>query len=1031
MMLKSKALLCCLTLGIWTGIYSQSSQLQLILPTVDLGCIDDLTTLPKPDPAGIEGKTTCAKKTLIVRHIDDILSIAMCQSKLHRIYEVTDLCGQSKRDTQEYRFVYDTFPEPDNELVIYVDLGCNPEIEDAIPNPRELTLPICDAKIDWIGDNKDKRECFHSITRKYEVTSCKGTFIYILVYNWIEDHEPPTILCPESVHFGCEYSGVPAPDPSRIRVEDNCCIDSVFWGSDIIVSAFDTCEHTLIRRYWAIDCCGNTSYCDQVFQWYSFPQPPEIISCPEGANLGCNIDLKSDLPPATPKLVQVKETCGEIQVDAHLSDITINGREYSISWVYIATDECGNSSQCLQTYTWIVDTEIPYINKCPSDIDLGCNPDKKELGLVSPDFGIEAYDNCGIKSIKKVSTSEVQNGHHCEKHYLITYAVEDHCGNVATCEQKVFWTEDTVPPSIQCPPDLDLGCNPSIIPEPDPSQVIAEDNCCLEEVTWLIDVIVTSTSCEQQRIRKYQAVDCCGNISICEQKITWISDLTPPIITGCPSGWDLGCNIDVENDLPPATPELILAEDNCSNIMVTSSLSDITIFGCQYSITRIYTVADECGNEEQCFQTFTWTVDNEPPVIRRCPEDLDLGCNPTEREPFLTSPDFGIEADDNCGIKSIKKVAVSEIQDGEDCIKFYHIVYEVSDFCGNTATCKQRVFWREDMTPPTIICPPDLNLGCAPVVVPAPDPTMVEAFDNCGIANVAMTASSISNENGFIKITRTYTATDQCGNQTSCDQMISYHEIGISIFVQCPEDVDFGCVGEMPIIPDPEPNEISDGPCQVEKQYVGDDLQLVNPCEYVWTRTYLFITCCNDTIPCFQTFKWRIVNTDSIIDIPEDFTSFCKMPPMPDFVQQGLCGPGIPIFDGQDIIGDCENGNCTIKRYWKKTGCQGGFSIYDVQTIEVKCDLTYELNTEIENPRRSMELKLWPNPATDYLSLDISRPQAVTSIIIVDMQGRKVLHIPVDLTVEKYQIEIGDLTPGIYQLRIQGDETITERFIKM
>ena len=1011
-------------------VRAQRSTIKMHLPQIDLGCIDDLKALPKPDPDGVKAETSCHQVPIRIKHIDDFIVNQICAGQLLRVYEATDECGTIVRDTQVYLFVLDTLRPIEK---IEIDLGCNPDLKRVIPDPHKPDLDPCYTDYKWLGDEQQDRDCRKTLIRKYEIFTCHTSFQLVFCFNWIEDMVPPTITCPSDIHFGCDFTGLPPADVGEVGAEDNCCLDSVWWGGDIVVSNFDTCEHSIVRRYWAVDCCGNLSYCDQVFSWYSFPEDPVITACPPGAYLGCNIDLATDIPAATPDLVEVLETCGEYEVTSQLSDITIFGCEYAITRIYTVQDECGNSSQCFQNFTWTVDEEAPNITTCPSDLDLGCNPQDLTFDLVAPDFGIVASDNCGIASIERVRTTDVERKG-CERFYYIHYEISDSCGNTETCKQRVHWREDTIPPHIICPPDIDLGCNPAAIPAPDPTLVKASDDCCLENVIWLVDIIVENPNdCQQERIRKYQAQDCCGNISVCEQRITWTSDVQPPIIIDCPNGWDLGCNIDLESDLPPATPELVIAEDDCSDVEISTHLSDITIFGCEYSISRIYVVSDQCGNENICLQTFTWTVDTEAPMVKKCPSDVDLGCNPDTKDFDLVSPDFGIEAEDNCGIASIKRVATSEVKEGDRCQKYYLITYEIKDHCGNAAECTQKIFWIDDKKPPSIICPPDLDLGCDPQGVPEPNPEQVKAKDNCCLKDVQMTASSIFTENGFYKITRTYTATDCCGNQSSCDQVIVWRQQPmVTSYIACPEDVDFGCVKEDPVIPDPiEDTPYGGEECPSLFTHAGDNLVQVTPCEYELTRTYLFISCCGDTVPCFQTFEWQWVNTDSVIPVPPDQVSICVVPPLPDFVGV-LCGPGVPIFAGQNIIGDCSDGNCTVQRIWHSKGCLGSLFISDVQTIDVVCQIAPVDVLDDKRDPKIKDLIMYPNPASDVLNLDFKGDIYVREIIIYDIQGRAVRQIPINQDqMSEHQLSISDLDPGMYQIQVEGTGRWMERFVKI
>src|SRR5439155_655472 len=90
-----------------------------------------------------------------------------------------------------------------------------------------------------------------------------------------------------------------------------------------------------------------------------------------------------------------------------------------------------------------------------------------------------------------------------------------------------------------------------------------------------------------------------------------------------------------------------------------------------------------------------------------------------------------------------------------------------------SATCAQTITV-QDTNPPSITCPTNLTVNCASQV-PAPNTNSVTTSDNCGGAvTVSWQGDSISSSNcaGQFVISRTYRATDQCGNSATCTQTI-------------------------------------------------------------------------------------------------------------------------------------------------------------------------------------------------------------------------------------------------------------------
>lgn len=768
-----------------------------------------------------------------------------------------------------------------------------------------------------------------------------------------------------------------------------------------------------------------------VFFTFSLAAQKISMNLPE-LNLGC-INSLSDIPGPAPDEIDVNSDCREPNV-RHVEDIPTNKDcNYNIKRVYTAIDACGNETIDTQNILFVYDTFPP--EDVTILIDLGCNPNLRE-SIPDPKKFIPGH----CEALQEWLGDE-KNNDGCYYSLTRKFKITPCSGDTYTYTQVYNWIKDTQPPKIKCEKNIDLGCNPIAFPTPSPEKLTVTDNCCLDTVFWFQDIIISSSECTQQRIRQYKAIDCCGNESICEQTITWTSDITPPVIVSCPTGKDLGCipDFNVNKDLPLPTPDVVKALDSCSSVQITYELSDITLVGCEYSISWVYIATDKCGNQAQCLQTFTWTVDTEAPDITHCPSDMDLGCNPLNTDVHIVSPDFGIEATDNCGIASIDKIDVGNVIQGDDCLYYYYITYGVTDLCGNISTCSQRIFWTVDTTPPLITCPPNLELGCDPKTIPDPEECTVVAIDNCGPVTVEITASSISNDNGFIKMTRTYTATDQCGNTSSCDQMITWWENNGEVPDSlCPEDVNFGCVTEFPEFPPPLTDTTFESQgCSISRVHAEDHSHIhqLNNCEFDFDRVYFLINCCGDTTLCIQNFKWRMVNdTVSQFDLPEDQVAFCNIPPLPDYVSEGLCGPGIPIFLGQNEIGDCTDGNCIVERHWKVTSCTASLQILFTQTIEVTCEIQGITNQAIENSgKEPQKLDLNPNPVTNVLHLRLNPSLVISKITIMDFQGRKVKELSSSDQTESltHQIIVDDLHPGMYTVTINGDKQTTQKFIKM
>ena len=119
-------------------------------------------------------------------------------------------------------------------------------------------------------------------------------------------------------------------------------------------------------------------------------------------------------------------------------------------------------------------------------------------------------------------------------------------------------------------------------------------------------------------IRTWTAKDACGNETSATQVIT-VVDSTPPLFTFVPKSFSVECNQRWLFGTPVAT-------DDCGEVTITSE--DVKRSGpCPqaYSVTRIWTAADECGNSSTASQTITIEDTTAPEIV--CPVDVTIECH--------------------------------------------------------------------------------------------------------------------------------------------------------------------------------------------------------------------------------------------------------------------------------------------------------------------------------------------------------------------------------------------------------------------
>src|SRR5204863_6581089 len=98
------------------------------------------------------------------------------------------------------------------------------------------------------------------------------------------------------------------------------------------------------------------------------------------------------------------------------------------SYTYTATDNCGNSATCVQTFTYTVDTDAPVFTSCPASSSLGCNPTSFPTAGTAT-----ASDVCTGTPAITTSSLGAEVGTGCSRSRSYTYTATDNCGNSATC----------------------------------------------------------------------------------------------------------------------------------------------------------------------------------------------------------------------------------------------------------------------------------------------------------------------------------------------------------------------------------------------------------------------------------------------------------------------------------------------------------------------------------------------------------------------------------------------------------------------
>ena len=182
---------------------------------------------------------------------------------------------------------------------------------------------------------------------------------------------------------------------------------------------------------------------------------PPVITCPNNVTIQCTANT---LPPNT-GTATATDNCDPV-LDFTYMDVVTGGlcpQERTITRTWRATDDCGNSSTCVQTI-FVDDSMAPLIT-CPANITIQCTASTMPANTGTA----TATDNCDV--IPTITFSDVTIGGACPQEHTInrTWRATDHCGNSSTCFQVIF-VDDSVAPLITCPSNVTILCTASTLP---------------------------------------------------------------------------------------------------------------------------------------------------------------------------------------------------------------------------------------------------------------------------------------------------------------------------------------------------------------------------------------------------------------------------------------------------------------------------------------------------------------------------------------------------------------------------------------
>ncbi|UTD14187.1 gliding motility-associated C-terminal domain-containing protein [Tenacibaculum mesophilum] len=494
---------------------------------------------------------------------------------------------------------------------------------DNIPVMETLTATDnCDASVTVIpsevtsGDD-DACGSEYLITRKWTVSDCSGNTTTHIQVITVEDTVAPEFvetLPAAEITVSCDN----IPVMETLTATDNCDVSVTVIPSEVTSGDDDACgsEYLITRKWTVSDCSGNTTTHIQVIAVEDTVAPEFVEELPADATVSC------DTIPAAAVLTATDNCDTSVTVnysEEFSGQDDICASEYTITRTWAVQDCAGNSTSHTQVVT-VEDTTAPeFVEELPADATVSCD-------TIPAAAVLTATDNCDASLTVNYSEEFSGQDDACASEYTVTrtWTVEDCAGN-ETSHIQVVTVEDTQAPEFveELPADVTVSCDTI----PAAAVLTATDNCDTSvTVNYSEEFSGQDDACasEYTVTRRWTVEDCAGNEASHTQVITIEDNEAPQLVSTLE-------DIIVECDTVPDVPTLEFT-DNCSSNVTQTNFEETSTFDgsdSDYTITRTWTVTDDCGNVADFIQYITVTVKTSITEIvdSRCIDDGEINLN--------------------------------------------------------------------------------------------------------------------------------------------------------------------------------------------------------------------------------------------------------------------------------------------------------------------------------------------------------------------------------------------------------------------
>ena len=633
-----------------------------------------------------------------------------------------------------------------------------------------------------------------------------------------------------------------------------------------------TCEGTRTYTYTYTDCANNSDTWAYV---YTIDTPTFTIAATDGAS---TVDCIADATQPTAPVVT--DVCGN-DITPVITENTDPICEGDKIYTFTYTDCAGNASVFVYTYTIDVTTAPVVPTNAGSTVECIADATQPNAPVVT--------DVCGndITPVITENTDPI-----CEGDKIYTFTYTDCAGNASVY---VYTYTIDLTPFILPSNGVETVDNLADAIAPTPPTVT--DNCG-NAITPSAPTVSATPVCQGSIVYTFTYIDCAGNSA--DWAYTYTIELAPFTVPAS-DGTTVECIADATAPIPP-----VVVDANGDDVIPVMTENTDPI--CEGDKIYTFTYTDCAGNAGVWEYTYTIDVTTAPVVPTNAGSIVDCIADATQpTAPVVT---------DVCGndITPVITENTDPICEGD---KIYTFTY--TDCAGN-ASVFVYTYSVKDTTPPVLSLPANITAECSDDLSPI-NFGMATATDNCD-SDPVITFNDVRIDGdcpGTYTITRTWTATDNCGNSIDENQLIELSDTTAPEFDQT--TLPANTVVECDNIPEEEVLTASDN-CGTAGVTVNDERVDGNcPNSYEIKRSYTATDECGLTTTHVQTITVQDTTPPVFVEtLPiTRIVAQCDAIPVPEILTAtDVCGSATVSVSDARTDGNCPN-SYTLARTWVAT----------------------------------------------------------------------------------------------------------------